>query len=95
MHREILSAKFLKVCEDLQHYRGTIYQIILDTFKLGGSDFVVSLFILFLLGKEFVFWISNLRPRSYECKKFTKKEETQMKKAFLKKFVICILKFYF
>ena len=55
MHREILSAKFLKVCEDLQHYRGTIYQIILDTFKLGGSDFVVSLFILFLLVKEFVF----------------------------------------
>ena len=48
MHREILSAKFLKVCEDLQHYRGTIYQIILDTFKLGGSDFVVSLFILLL-----------------------------------------------
>ena len=48
MHREILSAKFLKVCEDLQHYRGTIYQIILDTFKLGGSDFMVSLFILFL-----------------------------------------------
>ena len=55
MHREILSAKFLKVCEDLQHYRGTIYQIILDTFKLDGSDFVVSLFILFLLVKEFVF----------------------------------------
>ena len=46
---------FLKVCEDLQHYRGTIYQIILDTFKLDGSDFVVSLFILFLLVKEFVF----------------------------------------
>ena len=55
MHREILPQIFLKVCEDLQHYRGTIYQIILDTFKLDGSDFVVSLFILFLLVKEFVF----------------------------------------
>ena len=55
MHREILLQIFLKVCEDLQHYRGTIYQIILDTFKLDGSDFVVSLFILFLLVKEFVF----------------------------------------
>ena len=87
MHREILSAKFLKVCEDLQHYRGTIYQIILDTFKLGGSDFVVSLFSLFLLGKEFVFWILITYLLTYvlevmSAKSLQRKKKLKWKKPF-------------